>query len=458
MNITDVQRSSQLLVQQIERSIVGKRATIELVVMALLADGHVLLEDVPGVAKTATARALAEASGMDFSRVQFTPDLIPADITGAAVFVGGDVNGGIEFKPGPIFANLVLGDEINRAPPKTQSALLEAMEERQVTVDGESRELPKPFMVIGTQNPIESEGTYPLPEAQMDRFLIRTGIGYPETADEIDLILRRAERKTERLELDRVVSASEVAALQDAVETVHVSQPVARYIVEVVEATRTSPRTIAGASPRGSLGLLKACRARAAMAGRSFVLPDDVKAIAVPVLAHRLLLLPDQWVRGVKTEQVIAEVLQQVPAPVATDENENAASGPGENMTELQAQSSWPQSGGAGAPHGVAPRPPVPQPVPSAVVPASGLPASPGTTEAASPPIPVPSWAAAHETQPVQPVQPHLQNLPVQPVAPQSEVLKPEALKPDVAQPGAVAPGVPAAIPSTLPPRPDLGG
>lgn len=320
MKLQDVRPLSELLIQQMERAIVGKRATMELIVTALLADGHVLLEDVPGVAKTATARALAEASGMYFSRVQFTPDLIPADITGAAVFTGGNVAGGVEFRPGPIFANLVLGDEINRAPPKTQSALLEAMEERQVTVDGETRPLPKPFMVIGTQNPIESEGTYPLPEAQMDRFLIRTGIGYPSMDDEVALILRRAERQAERLQLDEVLNAPSVAELQRLVETVHVSEPVARYVVQLVEATRASTRTIAGASPRGSLGLLKASRARAAMEGRSFVLPDDVKALAIPVLAHRLLLLPDQWVRGVKPEQVIAEVLQQVAAPAAQEQ------------------------------------------------------------------------------------------------------------------------------------------
>lgn len=459
MNITEVQHSSQLLVQQIERSIVGKRATIELVVMALLADGHVLLEDVPGVAKTATARALAEASGMDFSRVQFTPDLIPADITGAAVFVGGDVNGGIEFKPGPIFANLVLGDEINRAPPKTQSALLEAMEERQVTVDGESRQLPKPFMVIGTQNPIESEGTYPLPEAQMDRFLIRTGIGYPETGDEIDLILRRAERQTERLELDRVVTASEVAVLQEIVETVHVSQPVARYIVEVVEATRTSQRTIAGASPRGSLGLLKACRARAAMAGRSFVLPDDVKALAIPVLSHRLLLLPDQWVRGVKTEQVVAEVLQQVAAPVATDENESVAPGAGLNVPRSQSPGS--HTGAPSGGHGVAPQPPAPEPLPAAVVANSGLPSSPTLAGASPASVPVPSWAAASESQLAQSVQPTNQGLPAQSTAPQPAAPQPPAAPqaPGAASPTVPGvPGTPSVAPGALPPRPDLGG
>lgn len=356
MNIDDVKNGSELLIAQMERAIVGKRSVMELIVTALLADGHVLLEDVPGVAKTATARALAEASGMEFSRIQFTPDLIPADITGSAVFTGGSVEGGVEFRPGPIFANLVLGDEINRAPPKTQSALLEAMEERQVTADGKTRPLPKPFMVIGTQNPIESEGTYPLPEAQMDRFLVRTGIGYPTTEDEIALILRRAERQVERQVLDQVLTAEQVAALQQAVETVHISEPVARYVVELVEATRASTRTIAGASPRGSLGLLKASRARAAMSGRSFVLPDDIKSLAVPVLAHRLLLLPDQWVRGVKPEQVIAEVLQQVAAPVATDPRDE----PAQRMPAQQVPAQKPPAQPIAAPSWASPAAPGP--------------------------------------------------------------------------------------------------
>ncbi|MGF1598726.1 MAG: AAA family ATPase [Acidimicrobiales bacterium] len=305
-----------------ERAIVGKRGVLELLVTALLADGHVLLEDVPGVAKTAIARAVAEAAGLRFSRVQFTPDLIPADITGATVLTG--AGSAAEFQPGPIFANLVLGDEINRAPPKTQSALLEAMEERQVTADGVTRPLPEPFLVVGTQNPIEQEGTYPLPEAQLDRFLIRTAVGYPGTDHEVELIMRRAQRGADRLALRPVLSGSEVRALQNLVEQIHVSYPVARYVVDVVEATRTSGRTEAGASPRGSLALLKASRARAAMAGRDHVLPDDVKALAIPCLAHRLLLQPDQWVRGVRAEQVVAEVLSHVPAPTAAEASDTA--------------------------------------------------------------------------------------------------------------------------------------
>ena len=313
MSHVDVQMAANRLLDELERAIVGKRSVLELIVTALLADGHILLEDVPGVAKTAIARALAEAAGLQFARVQFTPDLIPAAIAGATVLSGPE--GGTRFQPGPVFANLVLGDEINRALPKTQSALLEAMEERQVTADAVTRPLPTPFLVVGTQNPIEQEGTYPLPEAQLDRFLIRTGIGYPGREHEVELLIRRAERAADRVALNPVLTRDDVLGLQKRVEQVYVSRPVAQYVVDLVEATRNSPRTEAGASPRGSLALLKAGRARAAMAGRSHVLPDDIKAVAEPCLAHRLLLQPDQWVRGVRSEQVIREIVSQVPAP-----------------------------------------------------------------------------------------------------------------------------------------------
>jgi MoxR-like ATPase len=309
------------MLDQIETVIVGKRDLLRLVLAAVFADGHVLLEDVPGVAKTATARAIAQCCGLEFSRVQFTPDLIPADITGATVF--DPSNSSIEFRPGPVFANLVLGDEINRAPPKTQSALLEAMEERQVTVDGHTRKLPSPFLVIGTQNPIESEGTYPLPEAQLDRFLIRTGIGYPKHDDEVDLVLRRAHRGTDVVVIDPLLSPEETRSVQRAVEQVHVSEPVAHYIVDIVDGTRQNPRTEAGASPRGSLALLKMARAWAAMGGRRYVLPDDVKAMAVSTLSHRLLLMPDQWVRGVQPFEVITEVVEMIPAPPPIDPGED---------------------------------------------------------------------------------------------------------------------------------------
>ena len=341
MSHADVQQAANALLDELERAIVGKRQVLELVVTALLADGHVLLEDVPGVAKTAIARAVAEAGGLQFSRVQFTPDLIPADITGATILAG--ANAQPEFRPGPVFANLVLGDEINRAPPKTQSALLEAMEERQVTADAVTRPLPKPFLVIGTQNPIEQEGTYPLPEAQLDRFLIRTDIGYPGRDFEVQLIMRRATRKTDRTVLNPVLSGDDVLHLQRRVEEVHISEPVAQYVVDLVEATRTSTRTEAGASPRGSLALLKTSRARAAMAGRSHVLPDDVKAVAVPCLAHRLLLQPDQWVRGVRADQVINEIVSQVPAPRATEPGDRTAGQQPQQVIQQQPVQQVPQ-------------------------------------------------------------------------------------------------------------------
>lgn len=356
MSHADVQEAANRMLDQMERLIVGKRPVLELIVTALLADGHVLLEDVPGVAKTATARSLAEAAGMHFSRVQFTPDLIPFDITGASTL---GANNQIEFVPGPIFANLVLGDEINRAPPKTQSALLEAMEERQVTIDGQTRPLPDPFMVIGTQNPIESEGTYPLPEAQLDRFLVRTGIGYPSNEAEVAIVLQRARRRADRAPLDPVIDAAGIRHLRQRVEEVHISEPVAQYVVALVEATRASTRTETGASPRGSLALLKVGRARAAMQGRSLVLPDDIKATAVACLAHRLILVPDQWVRGVKPEQVVQEVLQQVPTPVSIDDAAAVSSQP------APPQSAPPQAAQPQAPLQAPPQAPLPPGPPS---------------------------------------------------------------------------------------------
>jgi MoxR-like ATPase len=323
------------------------------------------------VAKTATARAVAEAAGLRYSRIQFTPDLIPADITGATVLAGAGREP--EFRPGPIFANLVLGDEINRAPPKTQSALLEAMEERQVTGDAVTRRLPTPFLVIGTQNPIEQEGTYPLPEAQLDRFLLRTAVGYPGADHEVELIMRRAQRGNDRVQLRPVLSADDVCDLQARVEEVYISRPVARYVVDMVEATRQSPRTEAGASPRGSLALLKAGRARAAMAGRSHVLPDDVKAIAVPCLAHRLLLQPDQWVRGIRPEQVISEVVNQVPAPAATEPTDHRA--PGQTQSSASNHTGTPRATSPDpGPSGRSPVPPTSRPVPDPTAPSTGAP------------------------------------------------------------------------------------
>ncbi len=317
LSVQDVQRTTQAILDEMERAVVGKRAVLELVLAGLLADGHVLLEDVPGVAKTLTARSLALVTGLQFSRIQFTPDLIPTDLTGT-VLPGPD--GEPRFVPGPLLANLVLGDEINRSPSKTQAAALEAMEERQITVDGTSYPLPEPFFLIATQNPVETEGTYPLPEAQLDRFLLRTGIGYPDPDAERELIARRVERRREEIALSPVTNATGVYALQQAVEGVEATADVIDYVVKLVEATRDHADLEIGASPRGGLGLVRVGRARAAMVGRDFVTPDDVKSVAVPVLAHRVVLRADSWVRGVRETDVIRQCLESVPTPASLNE------------------------------------------------------------------------------------------------------------------------------------------
>jgi MoxR-like ATPase len=304
---------SERVLAEVERAVVGKRDALELVLLGLLADGHVLLEDFPGLAKTLIARSLAQVSSMRFARIQFTPDLMPSDVTGASIYSAR--SGAFEFHPGPVFTNLLLGDEINRAPPKTQAALLEAMQERQVTIEGETRALPPPFIVLATQNPIEYEGTYPLPEAQLDRFLLRISIGYPAREDEAAVLERRGERRQERIELEPVIDAATLVAMQRAVEEVFVAESVRLYMVDLVRATRESGRVQVGASPRGSLALFTLARARAALSGRDFVTPDDVKLVAVPALAHRLTLRPEVWVQRVRSEDVVAEVLRTEPTP-----------------------------------------------------------------------------------------------------------------------------------------------
>jgi len=314
-SIEDVQSVTEAVLDRVEEAVVGKRAVLATVLAAFLADGHVLVDDVPGVAKTLLARSFAQVMGLDFGRIQFTPDLLPADVTGGAV-LGSDGHS-LEFRPGPIFTQLLLADEINRTSPKTQSALLEAMAERQVTAEGRTRRLPSPFLVIATQNPIEHEGTYPLPEAQLDRFLVRTSVGYPAPDDEWEMVRRRLERRTEEVHLSPVLDAEGLLALQRAVETVHCSEAVGRYAIEIVEATRRAGELRLGASPRGTLALVRTARARAAMAGRDFVLPDDVKALTTPVLAHRLVLTTELWVRQVPVEEVLASVVASVPVPVA---------------------------------------------------------------------------------------------------------------------------------------------
>ena len=313
MNIASVREVGGDLLDAVETVIVGKRPVLERVLWAILGDGHLLIEDVPGLAKTLIAKSFAAGLGLSFRRIQFTPDLLPADITGTYVF--DRKTGDFVLRRGPVFTNVLLADEINRAPPKTQSALLEAMQERQATLEGETFHLDRPFFVIATQNPIEHEGTYPLPEAQVDRFLLKIDVGYPTREGEIEVLERRRRRRADDATLEAVTSPDEVRALQAAIEDVHVEPAVEGYMVDIVAATRAHSQVDVGASPRGSLALLKVSRARAAIAGRDFVTPDDVKAVAMPALAHRIILKPDPWIRGVRTASILADVLGQVPVP-----------------------------------------------------------------------------------------------------------------------------------------------
>jgi MoxR-like ATPase len=303
------------VVQTLGRIVVGKDAVLERILTGVLANGHVLVEDYPGLAKTLIARLLAQALELGFRRIQFTPDLLPSDITGS--FLYDQRESRFEFRPGPVFTNLLLADEINRATPKTQAALLEAMQESQVTVEGQAFALAPPFLVIATQNPIELEGTYPLPEAQLDRFLLRVGVGYPDTEAEREILRIRRERRTDAVAVPVLVTRPELLAMQGALEDVFVSDALETYIVALAQATRVDPRVALGASPRGSLALLKLARAEAAIRGRDFVLPDDVKAVAVAALAHRLVLKPELWVSRTTPAQVVESLLHQVPAPAA---------------------------------------------------------------------------------------------------------------------------------------------
>jgi MoxR-like ATPase len=318
MNVSELAERADGILSEVERAVVGKRDALELVLLGLLADGHVLIEDFPGLAKTLIARAFAQVTSIGFTRIQFTPDLMPSDVTGSSIFNQRESD--FEFRPGPIFTNLLLADEINRAPPKTQAALLEAMQERQVTIEGATRPLARPFVVLATQNPIEYEGTYPLPEAQLDRFLLRLGVGYPEREDEWDVLERRLARAADEIELDAVVGREELLEMQHAVEQVHVDRSVGLYIVDLVGATRSASGVQVGASPRGSLALLKLSRCRAALDGRDYVIPEDVKAVAVPALAHRLALRPELWVQRLRPDDIVAELLDRVPTPKAEAE------------------------------------------------------------------------------------------------------------------------------------------
>jgi MoxR-like ATPase len=313
MNPEDVRNVCGQVMAEVEKAVIGKRRTVERVMAAMLCDGHVLFEDYPGLAKTMLAKSMAAATGCAFKRVQFTSDLMPADITGT--YVLDPKTGAFELRRGPIFTNILLADEINRAPPKTQSALLEAMQERQVTLEGESQQLQRPFVVLATQNPIEYEGTYPLPEAQIDRFLMKLGIGYPSREEEVEILARRKARAKEEPDISRVADASRMVEMQACVERVHVDASIEEYCVEIARKTREHGQVEIGASPRGSLALMRLSCAMAAMAGRDYVLPDDVKSITVEALAHRVILKPDPWIKGIKAEVVVQKVLEEVPVP-----------------------------------------------------------------------------------------------------------------------------------------------
>jgi MoxR-like ATPase len=316
--VTATAETGRAILDAVSTAVVGKREVTRLVLAAALADGHVLIEDLPGLGKTLLVRALGAATGLGHARIQFTPDLMPLDITGSTVL--DPVSRQPEFRPGPIFSHLLLADEINRAPAKTQAALLEAMQEGQVTVDGVTRALERPFLVVATQNPIEYEGTYPLPEAQLDRFLIRVDLGYPEADDEWEILRQRAARDRDEVEVPRVVDRAGFRALQSSLEGVHVSEAVGRYIVSLVEATREHRRVRVGASPRGSLALMKMARAIAALDGRDFILPDDVQEVAVAALSHRLILRPEAWAQGIDERSVVADCCSQVPVPSVAPE------------------------------------------------------------------------------------------------------------------------------------------
>lgn len=313
MNLAEVSKRARSIIDAVGEVIVGKDEVLEQILMGILSNGHILLQDNPGLAKTLIAQCLSQVLDIDFSRIQFTPDLLPGDITGGYVYNQRDQE--FEFRKGPLFANLVLADEINRATPKTQSALLEAMQEHQVTVEGVRYVLEAPFAVIATQNPIEFEGTYPLPEAQLDRFIMRTSVGYPNEDEEVEILDRRKKRMRDEVELAPVVKRAELLEMQNALEEVHVTDELGRYIVRLARATRSDSKVQVGSSPRGVLALLKLSRARAVIDGRDFVTPEDVKAVATIALSHRLFLKPEFWVRGISDESVVVDVMNEVPIP-----------------------------------------------------------------------------------------------------------------------------------------------
>jgi MoxR-like ATPase len=311
--VRQVQRVSEAIIHEVSRNIVGKREVMELVQINILSAGNILFEDFPGLAKSVMANLFSRASGCDFKRVQFTPDLLPADITG--IYIYNQRTGEFEFRPGPVFTNFLLADEINRAPPKTQAAMLETMAERQVTVEGTTHQLEKPYIVMATQNPIEQEGTYPLPEAQMDRFLIKLSMGYPSEDEEAEILRRRMVRKKDDFDVKAVTTPEQIVAMQRVVENLHVDDSILNYIAKIITMSRKDPRLLIGSSPRGSLALFKLARANASLHGRDYVTPDDVKRVAVPGLAHRTILRPEARIKGVTQVQVIQDILQTAPVP-----------------------------------------------------------------------------------------------------------------------------------------------
>jgi MoxR-like ATPase len=313
-DLSNVSNLSNQIINEVERAVVGKRGLLEIIMASALAGGHVLLEDFPGLGKTLIARSFSTALGLDFKRIQFTPDLLPGDITGGYIFNRNDSK--FELRKGPLFTNVLLADEINRASPKTQSALLEAMQEGQVTLEGESLPLPQPFIVLATQNPIEYEGTFPLPEAQLDRFILKLTVGYPTLEEEKQILNRRRERRRDEVELRQVAAPEQLLEMCAEVETVHVDRDLEGYIAELVHATRSDRRVAVGASPRASLAFLKLARAYAALKGRSYIIPDDIKHFAVPVLTHRIILQPEYWISRQITGEVISDVLNKTPVPV----------------------------------------------------------------------------------------------------------------------------------------------
>jgi MoxR-like ATPase len=306
-------RQAAAILDELEKAVVGRRRTLELVLIGILAGGHVLLEDLPGLGKTLIARSFARVLGLDFARIQFTPDLLPSDVIGAPLY--DQRNGEMVFRPGPVFTQLLLADEINRTPPKTQAALLEAMGEGQVSVDGQTRALPGPFIVLATDNPIEYEGTYELPEAQLDRFLMRLRLGYLSAADETDMLRRRVARAAENVTLSAVTTAAGVLEMRESLERVEISEDLLDYVVAIVAATRRDQQVQVGASPRGGLALIQLARGQALLHQRDYVVPDDIKQVAVPALAHRITLRPELWVRRVSADDVVARLLGNVPTP-----------------------------------------------------------------------------------------------------------------------------------------------